>query len=45
LNTGILLLQKDKSLVEMNVTGFVNEDMFQELLEKKLKTRNNDGNL
>lgn len=33
LNTGIFLLQKDKSLIEMNVTEFINEDSFQELLQ------------
>lgn len=33
MNTGIFLLQKDKSLVEMNVTEFITEDSFQELLE------------
>lgn len=33
LNTGIFLLQKDKSLIEMNVTEFITEDSFQELLE------------
>lgn len=31
--TGIFLLQKDKSLVEMNQEEYVTENVFQELLE------------
>ncbi len=34
LSTGIFLLQKDKSLIEMNQAEYVTEDVFQELLEK-----------
>ena len=33
MNTGIFFLQKDKSLIELNIEKFINENTFQELLE------------